>query len=378
MCGSCSSEESQVSAGRGLSRRGLLVGGAGLVATAAAVATAGPAAATSPAGGPHPKRGMRVVTLGTQGGPPPTVERAGTSSVVVVDGKNYLVDAGRAAVTQYVRARLDFADLSAMFITHLHADHVADYFNFFLLAGNYSPEQHDALAGPIPVYGPGGAGGLPPTFGGGTSPTTSPEDPTPGLLALTDHSAKALAYSTNVFMRDSAIRETRSLADVREIVLPSGSGASSTNTAPPMAPFVIMEDDRVRVSAVLVPHGPVFPAFAYRFESDHGVITFSGDTTYSENLLRLAEGSDILVHESINIQGWNGPAALKDHLIESHVEVQKVGAVAEAAAAKHLVLSHIGDLATEVVHVPTWRRWAQQGYTGTVDIATELQAYRVR
>jgi ribonuclease BN (tRNA processing enzyme) len=320
---------------------------------------------------------MHVVTLGTAGGPPPLADRAGIASAVVVDGATYLVDAGRAAVTQYTRAGLLFSRLAGIFITHLHADHVADYFNFFLLGGVYPPGQNDTLAGPVPVYGPGSAGGLPPTFGGGTSPTTNPNDPYPGLARFTDYSADAFAYSTNVFMRDSLIRETRALADVHEIEIPP-VGASFQNTAPAMEPFVVMEDDRVRVSATLVPHGPVFPAFAYRFESDHGTVTCSGDTTYSDNLLTLAHRSDILVHESINVRGWAGPEALKNHLLESHVEVQKVGSVAESASVAHLILSHIGDLATEVINVGRWRTWAQQGFSGRVSIGADLDAYEVR
>jgi ribonuclease BN (tRNA processing enzyme) len=320
---------------------------------------------------------MHVVTLGTAGGPPPLADRAGIATAVVVDGATYLVDAGRAAVTQYTRAGLQLSRLGGIFITHLHADHVADYFNFFALGGVYNPKQHDSLAGPVPVYGPGPAGGLPPTFGGGTSPTTNPSDPTPGLLRFTDYSADAFAYSTNVFMRDSLIRETRALADVREINVPD-VGASYTNTAPAMNPFVVMEDDRVKVTATLVPHGPVFPAFAYRFESDYGSITCSGDTTYSDNLVKLAHRSDILVHESINVRGWAGPDALKNHLLESHVEVQKVGPIAEAASVRHLILSHLGDFTSEVVNTGRWRTWAQQGFSGRVSIGADLEAYGVR
>ncbi|HJQ48318.1 MAG TPA: MBL fold metallo-hydrolase [Amycolatopsis sp.] len=325
---------------------------------------------------PGSSAGMYVVLLGTGGGPAPHVDRAGIASVVVVDGANYLVDAGRAAVTQYTRAGLQFRDLTAMFVTHLHADHVADYFNFFLLGGVYLPNQGDTLTGPIPVFGPGPAGGLPPTYGGGTSPTTNPADPTPGLTGLTDYCAGAFAYSTNVFMRDSLIRETRSLAEVREIELPD-IAADYENRAPTMQPFVVMEDDRVRVSAVLVPHGPVFPSFAYRFESDHGTITLSGDTTYSDNIVTLADHSDVLVHEAINIVGWAGSGAVKNHMLESHVEVQKVGPIAEAANVRHLVLSHIGDLASDVINVGRWHHWAQNGFSGRVDVGADLASYGV-
>jgi len=119
------------------------------------------------------------------------------------------------------------------------------------LGGFQAPAQGDTLAGPIPVYGPASAGGLPATFGGGTAPTTNPADPTPGLEDFFDYANAAFAYSTNVFMRDSGIRETRGLADVHEIRLPA-VGANYQQTAPAMKPFTVMEDDCVRVTAVLV------------------------------------------------------------------------------------------------------------------------------
>ena len=367
MCGSFGSAS--------VTRRGVLGGvaaGLALPGAAAAVATAATTAEARPPG----RRGMRVVLLGTAGGPPAHADRAGIASAVVVDGATYLVDVGRAALTQYVRAGLTLADLRAVFVTHLHADHVADYFNLFLLGGHLAPSQGDGLTGAVPVHGPGPAGGLPPTFGGGTSPTTNPDDPTPGLRALTDYCADAFAYSTNLFMRDSHTRQTRDLVDVREIETPAA--ATYQNTAPATAPFTVFEDDRVRVRATLVPHGPAFPAFAFRFDSDHGSVTFSGDTTYSDNLIALAHRTDLLVHEAINVVGFDGPPALVDHLLAGHVEVQKVGPVAQRAQAGRLVLSHVGDLAAPVIDRRTWVRWASRGYDGPVRVGNDLDTFTVR
>jgi len=335
---------------------------------------ASPAAASSGAGA---GAGLSVVLLGTKGGPPTDAGRCGICSAVVVDGAVYLVDAGRGAVTQFVQAGLAWADLQAVFVTHLHADHIADLFQIFALGGFQAPGQGDTLAGPVPVYGPGPAGGLPEPYGGATVVTTSPAHPTPGIAAFFDHSAAAFAYSTNVFIRDSAIRETRSLADTHEIALPA-VGADYLNTAPPMSPFTVFEDDRVKVGAVLVPHGPVFPAFAYRFETDHGSVTFSGDTTYNDNLITLAQDTDLLVHEAINVRGWSGPAAVAEHLLTGHVEVQKVGSVAQAAGAGRLVLSHVGDMAETPLIPAKWRRWASRGYDGQVRVGADLDVLRVR
>ncbi|MFI5664015.1 hypothetical protein [Streptomyces sp. NPDC051684] len=202
-------------------------------------------------------------------------------------------------------------------------------------------------------------------------------DPTPGTRALTEHMTRAVAYSSNLFIRDSGIRDPTTLVDVHEIQLPD-VGADFTNTAPMMRPFPVMSDDRVEVSAVLVPHGPVFPSFAYRFDTEYGSVTFSGDTTHTPNMPALARDTDLLVHEAINLRGAELSPALRSHMLESHVEVQKVGAVAEESGARRLALSHLIDLARDPLDVRQWQRWAQQGYGGRVLVGTDLRRITVK
>lgn len=297
--------------------------------------------------------------------------------VVVVDGDDYLIDCGRGSTTQYMKAGLGFDALRNIFITHLHVDHLADYYNFFLSGG--SPNSNKVLlAGPINVYGPGPAGGLPPKLGGGEAPTVAPEDPTPGSATLTDRCHEAYAYSSNVFIRDARKRDIREMTLVNEIDVPN-VGASFENTAPAMEPFLVMEDDKVRVTATLVPHGPIFPAFAYRFDTQYGSVTLSGDTTHSENLITPATGTDILVHEAVSLEGAQGRnEAQTSHIRESHISVQEVGPVAQRAGASTLVLSHLTDLAQTPLDPAEWKNCAQDGYDGEVIIGSDLQRIPVQ
>lgn len=161
-----------------------------------------------------------------------------------------------------------------------------------------------------------------------------------------------------------------------EIALPD-VGASYTSTAPRMSPFPVMSDDRVRVTATLVPHGPVFPSFGFRFDTEHGSVTFSGDTRMSDNLIELARGCDVLVHEAINIRGSDLPAAARSHMLQSHTEVQQAGTVAARADVPRLVLSHIADFGP-ALDPAQWARWAKQGYSGEVIVGSDLRAITVR
>ena len=44
-------------------------------------------------------------------------------------------------------------------------------------------------------------------------------------------------------------------------------------------------------------HGRAIPALGYRFDTADGSVVFSGDTTVNDDLIALARGADILVHQ---------------------------------------------------------------------------------
>ena len=98
-----------------------------------------------PCGAQQPK-GTVVTLFGMSGGPHAEYGRTGTSTALTVEGYNYVIDAGRSSVTQYLNAGLTFSALTGMFITHLHADHLADYCNYFLLEGGEPNAEKDNLS----------------------------------------------------------------------------------------------------------------------------------------------------------------------------------------------------------------------------------------
>lgn len=337
----------------------------------------GSSGGTPPDGIPAAQREpLELLLLGTLAGPMVEKARVGIASVLVVNGSAYVVDCGRSSVTQYGLTGLELSAIRNIFITHLHSDHIADYYNFALIGGVIANAAGDKLEGPVGVYGPGSAGGLrPPNFPDPNLPVVAPDSPTPGTAEMTQRLHEAYAYTSNIFIRDNGPTggppDPRTLFDVHDIALPDVD-ASHTNTSPPMEPFLVMEDENVTVTATLVPHGPVFPSFAFRFDTAHGSVTFSGDTRLSENFDRLALGTDTLVHEAINVQGSDLPPAFVEHNLESHVEVQEVGAIAERAGAARLVLTHLGDY-TGSIDARQWHAWAQEGYSGDVIVGHDLQ-----
>ncbi|WP_331739534.1 MBL fold metallo-hydrolase (plasmid) [Streptomyces sp. NBC_00015] len=320
-----------------------------------------------------PSHGAHLVLLGTAAGPVPMAGRRGISSALVVDGRVYLVDMGHGAFDQFQSAGLDIGALEAVFVTHLHSDHLADLYTLLWLRfGGVDP-----LARPLTMYGPGPAGALPAPSSGRSVATVNPRRPTPGLSDYIENSVAATAYDINLRMRDEGWPDIRSFVDVHEIAVPDVGASPTGDMAPAMAPFEVWSDDQVRVTAILVDHPPVFPSFAFRFDTEHGSVVFSGDTTITANMVTLARDADVLVHEAIDMEaveraGNLTPEQLQHHE-NSHADVTRIGReVAQPAQVRTLVLSHLAP-GTKALPDAGWKAKAGRGFTGRVVVGNDLQ-----
>jgi ribonuclease BN (tRNA processing enzyme) len=312
-----------------------------------------------------------LLTLGVQAGPPPIPDRFGISSALKVGNDLYVVDCGLGSLNAFTNAGLKMNNLKTMFITHLHTDHIVDYYSFFLSGLCNAPAGRP----PVTVYGPGPAGGLPASEVGNPNPlTVDPANAAPGLAATTVALHQAFAYTSNIFIRDMGSDDIVDLVKVVEIPVPPGS--DYRNRSPRMEPFPVMSDDNVAVTATLVSHYDVYPAFAFRFDVRKPVVsvTFSGDTTKSDNLIRLAQDTDILVHEamfSLDDAYYKGRFP-PNYLPNSHTSAVQVGEVAAAAKTKQLILSHY-----DPTDLPDsqWLDVIKQNYPGKATIAKDGQVF---
>jgi ribonuclease BN (tRNA processing enzyme) len=337
----------------------------------AAIATSAPGAAAPPKAPPVQMPQDALITLGVQAGPPPVPNMTGISTALKVGNDVYQIDCGLGSLNAFTNAGFRFDDLKSMFITHLHTDHIVDYYSFFL-SGGYTAAKGKA---PVTVYGPGSAGGLPPSELGDPDPVTiDPGHPTPGLAATSAALLAAFAYTNNIFIRDMGTDNIQDLIEVVEIAVPPGS--DFRNRSPRTDPFPVMADENVTVTATLVSHYDVYPAFGFRFDlaKSGASVTFSGDTTKSDNLIALAQGSDVLVHEaqfSLDDAYYHNRFP-PNYLINSHTSAEQVGEVAAAANVKHLVLSHYSptDLPDS-----QWLDAIGKHYSGKVTIARDGQVF---
>ena len=111
----------------------------------------------------------------------------------------------------------------------------------------------------------------------------------------------------------------------------------------------LMEAGGVTVSAFVVEHDPVRPAFGYHFEGGGRRVVISGDTRPCENLIRWSQGVDVLIHECCEMAktswypgcGWPTLEEKVRDLASYHTQPDDLGRVAEGARAKKLAVTHL-------------------------------------
>jgi len=272
----------------------------------------------------------RLIILATGGGPRPRKTRGSTAHALVVDNVLYVIDCGNGVARQLAQAGVPLPTLRHVFITHHHSDHNADYGNLMLLAWT------TGLRGRVDTWGP------PP-----------------------------LEKMTRLFFEMNAVDiDTRIADEGRPPLVPLVHPHELTQ------PGLVMQDERVKVTSALVEHPPLTPAFAFRFDCPDRSIVFSGDTNRSDNLIRLARGADVLVHEALYLPAVDRlvarvpqAATLKKHLIDSHTSAEDVGRVAAAAGVKTLAISHLVPADDPLVTDQMWIDAARPHFAGEIRVA---------
>ncbi len=244
---------------------------------------------------------MRAILLGT-GAPPPNPKRRGPSTLVTLGGStHFLVDAGSGVGVQMVQAGLRPYDWPAVFITHHHSDHTIDLGH--LLITRWIVGQNT----PFEVYGPA------------------------GTRRQMDKLLDYLHWDIEVRRGHMIDREPPA---VRVTEIEEGK---------------ILDRDGMQISAFLVEHDPVKPAYGYRFDGEGRSLVISGDTRPCENLMKWSHGVDVLIHECCEMArtswtpgcGWPTVEEKIRDLASYHTQPDEIGRVAEGARPKRLVMTHL-------------------------------------
>jgi ribonuclease Z len=285
----------------------------------------------APSAQTRPDPPIKVTLLGT-GCPPAVMNRFGPSTLVEAGQQKFLFDAGRGAMQRLVELGVRWQDVQGVFLTHLHSDHVVGFPDLWLTGWLIVPGRNV----PLPVWGP------------------------TGTEHMMSHLEQAYEYDIQVRVaNDRASREGAALR-ARDV----GEG-------------VIWESAGVKVTAFEVDHAPVKPALGYRIDHAGRSVVLSGDTRLSDNLIRHAQGVDVLIHEVFvpeTLQRAGVPAERAKNIIDYHLTPEQAGEVFTRTKPKVAVYSHICmPTALEQDLLPPTRRT----YAGPLELGEDLMVIEV-
>lgn len=242
---------------------------------------------------------FRVILLGSGAGPRIDLRQFGPGILIEAGGERFLFDCGRGVTLRMAQAGISHGSISRLFLTHLHSDHVIQIPDL-LLTGWVGGGRTI----PLEVWGP------------------------EGTSDMMEHLQQAFAF--DIHMR----------RDVDEKAPADGIKVLSHD----ISEGVVYDKPGIRVTAFLVDHGPVKPAFGYRIDYRGHSVVLSGDTRVSENLVRFAQGADVLVHEVLDaetIKAWfpNNPKIVES-ILSKHTTPEQAGELFTRIKPRLAVYSH--------------------------------------
>jgi len=256
---------------------------------------------------------MKLQLLGT-GSPNPLPERQGAAVLLSRGSEHLLFDAGRGVTTQLVRAGVAPHQLTAVFLTHHHYDHIGNLGDLLLTAWHGGVSR-------LPLIGP------------------------PGTESIVQ------ALFEQVYQRE--IRFSLALAQACANPMPH---IREVIPVIPIAAAQSYQHGDWRIYAAAVDHGhqlgftqAEWPCLGYRIEVDGKSIVISGDAIACESLIALAHDADVLVQCCyLPDIALNTPARqLLSRLVIA--TSGQAGKIATQAGVKTLVLTHFSDISRDML-----------------------------
>ena len=276
-----------------------------------------------------PAQTFKVTLLGT-GSPQPRMDRFGPSILVEAGEKKLVFDCGRGAAQRIEQLSIPFTAIDALLVTHLHSDHTVGIPDLWLTGWARGRKL------PLEVWGPD------------------------GTKAMMSHLAEAYQFDIQIRQIDDKLP-------------PEGVAV----VAHDMQQGVVYDRAGIKVTAFLVDHGVVKPALGYRIDFSGHSVVLSGDTRYSENLIRFSQKVDVLIHEVIDPDTFRAknPSMSAERLqaiVGHHTTAEQAGKIFTQVKPKLAVYSHIVPGGSTNL-VPLTRKT----YSGPLEVGEDLMSFDI-
>jgi len=282
---------------------------------------------------------IRVTLLGT-GTPIVNINRFGMSTLVEAGSQKLLFDAGRGVVLRLQQKGASIRDINAIFITHLHSDHLTGLPDLYATA-ELLPLAIGGRKTPLDLWGPAGI-----------------DNVARGIELMFTDNNRLRAVGGEIAQEATRI------------------------AAHQLSEGVVYERDGVKVTAFLVNHGHVVPAYGFRVDYGGHAVALSGDTAYSPNLVSQAKGVDLLIHcvaigsARLEQLRWDFVRRFYEYLANPEM----VAKILTESRPRDAVFSHISlysqaDIPTATEDELTSR--VRAGYDGPFVIGQDLMSFTV-
>ncbi|WP_264077530.1 ribonuclease Z [Mycolicibacterium houstonense] len=275
---------------------------------------------------------IEVTLLGT-GSPIPDPARAGPSTLARAGDQTFLIDCGRGVLQRLAAVGLGANQLSALLLTHLHSDHIADLGDVIITrwVSTFTPD-----APPLPIIGP------------------------PGTAEVVEATLRAFGHDIGYRIAHHADLTAPPPVEVHEYT--DGD---------------VWNHGGVHIRVAPTDHRPVTPTIAFRIEHGGASVVAAGDTVPCPSLDGLAAGAGALVHTVIRKDLVEQlPLQRIRDICDYHSSVQEAAATAARAGVGILILTHYVPAIAPGAE-DQWRALAATEFDRQIELGDDLHRVQV-
>ena len=241
---------------------------------------------------------IKVTILGS-GTPRVSYERFSQSILVEHKQDKYLFDVGRGALIRLYQSNILPNEITNIFLTHLHSDHILGFSDILMTGWVYHRQS------PLQIYGP------------------------KGTQNFVDSTIKA--YKEDINVRSQAPENL----DIKGL---------QTNIETIYDGFEY-QNNGLTIEAFAVKHEPFAHAYGFKIYNERYCVVISGDTSYSEKVIEKSKGCDLLIHEIAHASEHTMKKYPKAKgVISYHTNVVEVSDIINKTRPRLTILNHVLSL----------------------------------